>query len=125
MGALTWDVDPERHVTVLRLDGDLEGWAVRARIEAFWHAHPESIANHCIVDMRDYTGDLHYDDLSIIATRWRELARGRDAGCGTAIVTHDRFARVLLRAVALLFHNRRFALFAEMEEAMRWVATTR
>jgi len=123
VGALTWDVDPERHVTVLRLTGDLDGQSVRARIEAFWQAHPEAIANHCVVDMRNYTGDLGYDDLTTIAQQWRKLARGRDAGRGTAIVTNDRFARLLMRAVALLFPSRRFALFAEMDEATQWLAT--
>ena len=123
MGALTWEVDPERHITVLRLVGDLEGWAVRARIEAFWTAHSESIANHCIVDMREYTGDLHYDDLAAIAMQWRKIAQDRDAGCGTAIVTHDRFAKFLMGVVALLFHNRRFALFTRLEDAMNWLET--
>lgn len=123
VGALTWDVDPKRHVTVLRLAGDLDGQAVRARIEAFWQAHPEDIANHCVVDMRNYTGDLGYDDLTTIAQQWRKFARGRDAGRGTAIVTNDRFARLLMRAVALLFPTRRFALFADMDEATRWLGT--
>jgi hypothetical protein len=120
-GALTWDVDPDRHVTVLRLAGDLDGQAVRARIEAFWQAHPEAIANHCVVDMRSYTGDLGYDDLATIALDWRKVAQGRDAGRGTAIVTNDRFAAFLMRAVALLFPTRRFALFAELDDAMQWL----
>jgi hypothetical protein len=123
MGALTWEVDPKRQLTILRLVGDLEGWALRARIEAFWRAHPESIANHCLVDMRDYTGDLHYDDLFAIARQWRELAQQRDAGCGTAIVTHDRFAKFLMKVVTLLFPTRRFALFAELGDAMHWLGT--
>jgi hypothetical protein len=123
LGALTWDVDPERHVTVLRLAGDLDGQAVRTRIEAFWDTHPKAIANHCIVDMRSYTGDLGYDDLTMIARQWRKVAAGRDAGRGTAIVTNDRFARLLMRAVALLFPTRRFALFAEMDEATQWLGT--
>jgi hypothetical protein len=123
MGALTWEFDPERHLTILRLVGDLEGWALRARIEAFWRAYPETFANHCIVDMRDYTGDLHYDDLSAIAMQWRDFAQGRDAGCGTAIVTHDRFASFLMRVVALLFHTRRFALFSELGDALNWIGT--
>lgn len=122
-GALTWDVDPDRHVTVLRLAGDLDGQAVRARIEAFWDAHPEAIPNHCVVDMRSYTGDLGYDDLATIAVEWQKAARGSDAGRGTAIVTNDRFARYLMRAVALLFPKRRFALFAEIDEAMQWLET--
>ncbi len=122
-GALTWDVDPHRHVTVLRLAGDLDGQVVRARIEAVWQANPEAIANHCVVDMRNYTGDLGYDDLATIALDWRKVARGRDAGRGTAIVTNDRFAGFLVRAVALLFPTRRFALFADMDEATQWLAT--
>jgi hypothetical protein len=123
MGALTWEVYPERRLTILRLVGDLEGWALRARLEVFWRAYPESIANHCLVDMRAYTGDLHYDDLSAIAVQWRAIAQQRDAGCGTAIVTHDRFAAFLMRAVALLFHTRRFALFTEPCDAIRWLGT--
>ncbi len=123
MGALTWEVDPERRITVLRLVGDLDGGAVCAGIEAFWSAHPESIPNHCVVDMRNYTGNLAYDDLATIGTRWRVLAQGRDAGCGTAIVTHDRFATFLMRVVMLLFPTRRFALFADVDEAMNWLET--
>jgi hypothetical protein len=123
VGELTWEVDPERHVTVLRIVGDLDGRRVRARIEAFWCAHPDSISNHCLVDMADYTGDLGYDDLTAIAMQWRELAKGRDVGCGTAIVTRDRFARFLMAAVALLFPTRRFALFAEVDEALLWLET--
>jgi hypothetical protein len=124
VGALTWEVDPDRQVTVLRLAGDLDGRMVRARIEAFWHAHPETIANHCVVDVRSYTGDLGYDDLTTIGREWRKIARGRDAGRGTAIVTNDRFAHFLLRAVALLFPTRRFALFTGVDEAMQWLETT-
>jgi len=123
VAALTWDVDPDRHLTVLRLGGDLDGRAVRARIKALWHAHPETIANHCVVDVRKYTGDLGYDDLTAIALEWRKLAREQDAGRGTAIVTNDRFARFLMRAIATLFPTRRFALFAQMDEAMHWLET--
>ena len=123
MGALTWHVDPDRHLTVLRLAGDLDGPAVRTRIEALWHAHPETIDNHCVVDVRSYTGDLGYDDLTTIAGQWQQFARGRDAGRGTAIVTNDRFARFLIRAVALLFPTRRFALFADVDAATQWLET--
>jgi hypothetical protein len=121
--ALTWEVDAERHITVLRLVGDLDGRAVRARIEAFWHAHPDAISNHCLIDMADYTGDLGYDDLTAIAVQWRQRAKGRDAGCGTAIVTRDRFARFMMSAVALLFPTRRFALFADFGAALDWLDT--
>lgn len=110
-------------MTVLRLAGDLDGRAVRTRIEELWHAHPETIANHCVVDTRDYTGDLSYEDLTTIALNWQKVARGRDGGRRTAIVTNDRFARFFMRAVALLFPTRRFALFAEIDEAMRWLET--
>jgi len=123
VAALTWDVDPNRHLTVLRLAGDLDGTAVRTRIEALCHAHPETIDNHCLVDVRSYTGDLGYDDLTTIAGQWQKLARGRDAGRGIAIVTNDRFARFLIRAVALLFPTRRFALFADVDEAVQWLET--
>ena len=68
-----------------------------------------------------FTGDLGYDDLATLAMDWRKVASGRDAGRGTAIVTNDRFAGFLMRAVALLFPTRRFALFAEMNEAMQWL----
>ncbi len=111
-------------MTVLRLTGDLNGRAVRARIEELWRAHPETIANHCVVDTRDYTGDLSYEDLTTIALNWQTVARGRDEGRGTAIVTNDRFAQFLMRAVALLFPTRRFALFAEVDDAMQWLETT-
>ena len=121
--ALTWEVDPEHQVTILRLVGDVDGRAVRARIEEFWRDHPESIANHCVVDTSGYVGDLGYDDLTAIAMQWRKHAQGRDAGRGTAIVTHDRFARLLMSAVALLFPMRRFELFAEMGEARDWIET--
>jgi hypothetical protein len=123
MGALLWEVDPQRRLTILRLDGDLPGEEVRERIEGFWGAHPESISNHCVVDMRTYVGNLSYDDLSAISRRWHKLSQGRDAGCGTAIVTNDRFAKLLMNVVSLLFHSRRFALFADVDEALRWIET--
>jgi hypothetical protein len=123
MGALRWEINSEHRLTILHLAGDLPGAIVRERIEEFWHTNPESLSNHCIVDMRDYIGDFGYDDLAVIAKNWRKFARGRDAGLGTAIVTNDRFARLLMTVVSRLFHARKFALFADAEEARRWIAT--
>jgi hypothetical protein len=123
MGALRWEVDSERRLTILHLTGDLPGAIVRERIEEFWHTYPESFSNHCIVDTCDYIGDLGYDDLAGIAKNWRKFARGRDAGLGTAIVTNDRFARLLMTVVSRLFHGRKFALFADVGEAKSWIET--
>lgn len=121
---MTWEVDPGRQLTILRLVGDLDGKALLERIEAYWRAEPDSIANRCVVDMRAYVGDLTYYDLTAIAGRWREVARERDSGRAIAIVTRDRFAALMLKVVVLLFATRRFALFTDMDEALRWIEAT-
>jgi hypothetical protein len=119
--AVTWEVDRDRRLTILRLVGDVNGKMLLDRIETFWRAEPECIGNQCIVDMRAFVGDLTYYDLVAIAKRWREVARERDAGRGIAIVTRDRFAGLMLKVVALLFTTRRFALFNDMDDALRWI----
>lgn len=122
MNIVECTIDRERHLTVIRCAGDVDGRTVSARILAFWRANPETIENDCLVDVRDYVGNLGYYDIQAIATAWREFAGERDAGHATAIVSHDRFAGLLIKVVALLFKTRRFALFHDVDDALRWLA---
>jgi hypothetical protein len=115
-------IDRERHLTVIRCVGDVDGRTVSTRIRVFWLANPETIDNDCLVDVRDYTGNLGYYDIQAIATAWRDFAGARDAGRSTAIVSRDRFAGLLVKVIARLFNTRRFALFSEVDDARRWLA---
>jgi hypothetical protein len=115
-------IDRERQLTVIRCVGDVDGPTVRARILAFWPANPETIDNNCLVDVRDYVGNLGYNDIRAIAMAWHEFAKGRDAGRRIAIVSRDRFAGLLVKVVARLFNTRQFALFHDVDDALRWLA---
>lgn len=116
------DIDPARNLAIFRCIGDVPGPVLRDRIIALWTEQPRILTMDSLIDVREYVGNLSYVDIKAIALAWQSFARGGDRGRRTAVVSHDRFAGLLLKVVALLFDTRRFALFGEIQDALDWLA---
>jgi hypothetical protein len=74
-----------------------------------------------ICDMQEFAGNIDFDDIRALADAWRLFCRGPDLGKRTAVVSHDRFAPLYLKAIALRFPGRELAAFRTLEDAQRWL----
>ena len=120
VNAVECRIDQTAGMTVIRCLGDLDGAVVLRHLRAFWEQHPEIVDTNCVVDVRHYVGNMSFAHIKAIAMAWYGFSGRRDVRRRTAIVSADRFAALLMKAVGVLFDTRDLKLFRDIDEADRW-----
>lgn len=123
MTTIEFDVDHARRTTIVRYIGHVDGPMLLEQLPPQWNAHPEIAGYHSVSDMTRYDGDIDYYDIRDIASAWQAFCGSRDAGTCTAVVSLDPLATLFVRAIALVFPKRNFAVFRTVDAALRWIAT--
>ncbi len=76
-----------------------------------------------LLDLRGLTGPLDILSNEALGRRWAELARGRDVGRRTAIVTTDAGVAGQLDTFRAIYPYRKISVFADLEAAKVWLAS--
>ena len=74
-----------------------------------------------VLDLRGLVGPLDILSNEELGKQWAHLARGRDVGRRTAIVSTDPAIQEQLEVFRAIYPYRKIAMFADYEAAMTWV----
>ncbi len=74
-----------------------------------------------VLDLRHLAGPLDILSNETLGRRWAELARGRDVGCRTAIVSADPAIVAQLDVFRAIYPYRKIAMFADHDAARDWI----
>ena len=77
------------------------------------------------MDLRRHDGTVMAADIEDLGLRWSLLAKGRDEGRLTAIVSDDPLVNARLSLTQAVFPHRIMACFARLEEGIAWIETHR
>jgi len=124
VGSIDYLIDRPLRRIVIRFVGEVDGHALQAAMAKLWDEFPDIASCDSLCDMRCFTGDIGFDDISAVADAWRLFCGGKDRGRRTAIVSRDRFASLLVQAIALRFGGRELAVFHTIDEAAAWLDRT-
>ena len=110
---------------VVRLPGTIEGKAFLDQLEVGLRATPEPWRYDYVTDMRRYEGMTLYSDLEAFSEIWNALAKGRDAGRLSAVITLNPVARARLAQTRNLFPCHIIEAFETFDEGLDWVLAHR
>jgi hypothetical protein len=118
---ITYDIDRAKRRVLIRFFGEVDGHRLRESMDKLWREFPEISGCDSICDAREFTGNIDFDDIRALANAWRQFCGGPDLGRRTAVVSHDRFAPLYVKAIGLCFAGRELAVFRTLEEAHSWL----
>jgi hypothetical protein len=121
VNSIDYQIDRMARRVLIRFVGDVDGAVLRDTMATLWREFPEVRSCDSMCDMREFSGDLPFDDIRALAEAWRLFCGGADLGRRTAVVSRDRFAPLYIRAIALCFAGRELAVFRTLEEAECWL----
>lgn len=76
-----------------------------------------------LLDLRGLVGPLDILSNASLGQRWADLARGRDVGRRTAIVSTDVGIIGQLDTFQAIYPYRKIAIFAEYDDAKQWLTS--
>jgi hypothetical protein len=124
-GRIRFALDETQGILVVRLHGAIEGKAFLDQLEAGLRATPEPWRYDYVTDMRRYDGMTLYSDLAAFSEIWNALAKGRDAGHLSAVITLNPVARARLPQTRNLFPCHIIEAFETFDEGLDWVLAHR
>src|SRR5262245_41830321 len=92
VASIEYDIDRARRRVVIRFAGEVDGRMLNAAMARLWEEFPAIGGSDSICDMREFVGNIGFDDIRDVAQAWARFTAGADRGRRTAIVTYDRFA---------------------------------
>lgn len=101
-GALRWLVLPEYGVKILKYIGDFDGPLVTERLRAFYSAHPESLLQSTVNDLRAFRGSVGYRDMTELAAALRPV-QPANVRRKSVLLTHDKAAVYVARLASDIF----------------------
>jgi hypothetical protein len=108
-------------IVVVRLHGAVEGKAFLDQLEAGLRSTPEPWRYDYVTDMRRYEGITLYSDLEAFSEIWNALAKGRDMGRLSAVITPNPVARARLPQTRNLFPSHIIEVFETFDEGLDWI----
>jgi hypothetical protein len=122
---LTLSADHEHKIFIVRYIGGIDGGEINdsmidqlARFERAWEYDS-------VIDMRRHDGMVLASDIEDLATRWAQLAQGRDRGRRTAVISEDPLVRARISVTQSLFPQRVMVHFENYEEGLEWLKASR
>ena len=106
---------------MFRFVGEVDGRVLHETMSRIWQEVPDITSHDSICDMRAFTGNISFDDIKAISEAWRLFCGGSDRNRRTAVVSHDRFAPLLVRAIEFCFATRELAVLTELQDAEAWL----
>ena len=120
--SLDIDVDhaiPRLNVTI---SGGVTGHQVGRALAAYYLEHPEVVRIDMLFDLSDYQGAVEAEHVKLILEAYFKCAPDPRVPCRTAFVTPDKNFRLWAAAMSFQFKGREHQAFANMDEALAFLA---
>ncbi len=118
---LTVSVDQANRILTVRYIGDIDGDGVNDSMLAQLSQIDRPWEYDSIMDLRRHDGLIVASEIEDLGLRWALMAKGRDEGCLTAIISEDPLVNARLSQSQAVFPHRVMACFARLEEGIDWI----
>ena len=122
---LTLSVDQPNRIFTIRYIGAIDGDDINdsllsqvSQVERPWEYDS-------IMDLRRHDGTVMAADIEDLGLRWSLLAKGRDQGRLTAIISEDPLVSARLSQSQAVFPHRTLCCFARLEDGVAWIQAQR
>ncbi len=122
---LTISVDQPVRILTVRYIGAIDGDSVNDSMMTQLSELERPWEYDAIIDMRRHDGLIVASEIEDLGLRWALMAKGRDEGRLTAIVSDDPLVNARLSLTQAVFPHRTMACFARLEEGMAWIEAHR
>lgn len=119
---LSFNIDESEKLVVIRYIGNLPGHEIVETLAANLKAMDAPWLYDMIFDMRRFEGFVPFEELSLLAMNWAEIAQGRDKGRKVAIISEDPLVHARFSAYKQEFPTREFRVFKEFGETSAWIS---
>ena len=122
---LTISVDQPNRILTVRYIGAIDGDGVNDSMMTQLSELDRPWEYDAIIDMRRHDGLIVASEIEDLGLRWALMAKGRDEGRLTAIVSDDPLVNARLSLTQAVFPHRVMACFARLEEGIAWIEAHR
>ena len=110
-------IDDDRRLLVIGLSGPVTGNELQAFAQELYGSRAELFDYECVVDLREYRGDISYSDLNPLQDVYAARPEGEASSRAGFIVTSDPNFQFWAAALDAQFPGRKHYVVASLEEA--------
>lgn len=121
---LTLSVDENHKLFVVRYIGEIAGDDLNDSLLTQLSRLDKPWEYHSIIDMRRHDATVLASEIEDLARRWNQMARGRDTGSRTAVISEDPLVHARQATTQALFPQRVMGYFRSFDEGLDWVKET-
>ena len=122
---LNFTIDQPNLIIVVRYHGLVDGADLVKGLMANFNGIVDPWTYDFIFDLRRHEGTVTSDDNAELGRQWKALAKGRDAGRQSAIVSTDPLLKARLKTSQSAFPDRTLAIFDTVDEGLEWIHCSR
>ena len=122
---ISHDIDEANRLIIIRYLGDPEGASIVDTLLQHWTAMERPWDYDSVFDLRRFDGVLQAQELERLGKGWHQIAKSRDLGHMTAIISSDPLIRARQSVLAQIFPLRTMAVFDTFDEGLEWIKARR
>ncbi len=122
---LTLSVDDTLKLFVVRYIGEIPGEEINHSMLSQLAALEQPWEYDSIIDMRRHDATVLASEIEDLATKWNAMARGRDEGALTAVISEDPLVHARQNLTQTMFPARVMAYFHTFDEGLDWIKSVR
>jgi len=122
---ISLDTDEANKILIVRYLGNPEGPSIVDTLLERWAVMDRVWEYDSVFDLRRFDGMLQPPDLERLGVGWHGIAKGRDLGHMTAIISSDPLIHARQSVLAQLFPVRTMAVFETFDEGLDWIKAQR
>ncbi|WAC47931.1 hypothetical protein OVA03_14675 [Asticcacaulis sp. SL142] len=114
-------LDPKRRLVIVRIIGNMKSANLVDQIFSAARKLDRPWAWRRLIDLRDFTGFIEFEDIEHLAKRWQFLTRDVIHKGRTAIVSKSALDLARVSTITPLFPDEIFRGFESFDEAVDWL----
>ncbi|WP_189489236.1 hypothetical protein [Asticcacaulis endophyticus] len=114
-------LDPKRRLVIVRIIGNMKSTNLVDQIFSAARKLDRPWAWRRLIDLRDFTGFIEFEDIEHLAKRWQFLTRDVIHKGRTAIVSKSALDLARVSTITPLFPDEIFRGFESFDEAVDWL----
>jgi len=118
---LTLSVDEDHKLFVVRYIGEIGGEEINDSMMTQLSRLDKPWEYHSIIDMRRHDAAVLSSEIEDLANRWNAMARGRDSGASTAVISEDPLVHARQNLTQAMFPARIMGYFYTFDEGLEWI----
>ncbi len=114
-------VDSRKKIIIFRLRGNASSGEMADKAQIAYDSLEAPWEHHRLIDLRNFTSLLAYEDIERMAEQWAEVCHGRESLTRTAVVNPDILSSARAKVYDHLFPNVEIRVFTCFDEALDWL----